>query len=471
MTIWIISMLASPLATIPMAAAWEAGDEAAIFGHTFTEEYWTNSSVEVKDTVQNNTAYFTASYVHVDEFSAFLVAFNKLIANDSKEFMLPYQLFGMHYYTPDDKEIFIGAVLAFFMVHIDNKTVPELNNGLPDVGNETAWYVLPISSLNPWNDVTPTVEPIAATKLGENHYRFGMRYYNMSARVVDANSPGGFFVSLLIPLVTVLISEIVVQYDIFIDPVSGEIHTETLYSFGQVTRARVFLDLFEVDPQDIINETMSVTAVHYLSVFTSNYGYSVTNSGTGNTLVPPTATTPMDDNITIRVGNDNERAFDIGLGRQYALINETTNPWTTVSDNETAVNALLGARASDFLLIAWQAPLSAFIFAHAAYGLSEDIRAEFDNPADLAQNYTTSFHSSQWWYAVSFPEWNGLRIQQDPVYVAYSRFTPASTEPTTTTTPTTTPTTTGEGDGAGGLIFLGIIAVAVVGIIICIKRR
>ncbi|MDF1541429.1 MAG: hypothetical protein P1Q69_21195, partial [Candidatus Thorarchaeota archaeon] len=152
--------------------------------------------------------------------------FNKLVANDSKEFMLPYQLFGMHYKTPLEQEVFIGAVLAFFMVHIDNKTVPELNNGLPDVGNETAWYILPISSLNPWNDVTPSVEPIATQKLADNHYRFGMRYINMSARIVDANSPGGFFVSLLFPWITVLISELVVEYDIYIDEDTGEVHAK-----------------------------------------------------------------------------------------------------------------------------------------------------------------------------------------------------------------------------------------------------
>ncbi|MDF1541430.1 MAG: hypothetical protein P1Q69_21200 [Candidatus Thorarchaeota archaeon] len=240
----------------------------------------------------------------------------------------------------------------------------------------------------------------------------------------------------------------------------------------------MFLDIFEVDPRTLINETMSVTAVHYLSVFTSNNKYNVTSTGSGNELVPPTATTPVDDNITIKVGDDNERAFDIGMGRQYSLINESTDPWTMISNDETAVNCLLGARASDFLLVLWQAPLSAFIFAHAAYGLSSDIRSQFASVGDLAQNYTKSFHSSRWWYAVSFPEWNGSRIQQDPVYTAYTGFTPASTTTSTTTTtttttdtPTPTPTPTDEGDGAGGVVLLGIIAVGVIVLIICIRRR
>ncbi|MDF1539459.1 MAG: hypothetical protein P1Q69_11215, partial [Candidatus Thorarchaeota archaeon] len=71
MTSWVILTLLSPIATIPMASAWEPGDEAALFGHTFEEEYWTNSSIEVKDTERNNTAYFTTSFVHVDNFQHF----------------------------------------------------------------------------------------------------------------------------------------------------------------------------------------------------------------------------------------------------------------------------------------------------------------------------------------------------------------------------------------------------------------
>ncbi len=459
MTIWVISMLMMPFASIPLVSSYTPGDEAEMFGHTFAEEYWTNDSITVEDE-NDNVATFTASYVGKDNFSAFLIAFNKLVANDSKEYILPYQLFGMHFLTPDDQEVFIGAIFAFLMVHNESYG----GNNLPDVGNEKAWYILPISSLNPWNDVTPAVEPIPATKIEENHYRFGMRYTNISARVVDATSPGGFFASLLLPLVTVLFSEIVIQYDITIDPSTGQVHAETLYTIGQVTRARLFLDIFEVDPREIINETMAITAVHYLSIFTSNY--KVTSAGTGNTIQAPTATTPINENISIKVGDDDERAFDIGLGRTYSLINESTNPWTTMSDNETALNALLGARAGDFLLVAWQAPLSAFLFAHAAYALSEQIRSTYANVGQLVQNAGTAFHNSQWWYGVSFSEWNGLRVQQDPVYVAYTNIE----EPPTTTT-TGTDLTPPDSDGAGGLALLAIIAVGILCLVVVMKRR
>jgi len=450
MTLWVIAMLLLSIALIPPASAWEPGDEEEVFGHTFEEEFWTNDSIHVETATGN--ASLTTSYVHVDEFSAFLIAFNRIFRNDSgeeKEFILPYQLFGMHFKTPENQEVFIGAIFAFLMVH--NETFG--NNDLPDVGNEPAWYIVPFSTENPWEDVTPDVEAIPAEKLGENHYRFGMHYTNLSARVVDANSPAGFWITLAVPLLTILFSELIIEYDIRIDD-SGEVHAETLYTIGQVTRARWWLQE-DTDPSSIIVDSMKISAVHYLSILTSNY--NVTRSSTGNTIASPTSTTPMDDNLTIRVGDDDERAFDIGLGRQYALINETTDPWTTVSPEETALNALLGARASDFILIAWQAPLSVWLFAHMAYGLSSEMRTRYTGVQAMVLNATAEFHGSKWWYAVSFPEWHGLRVQQDPVYVAYTSLG---------STPTPTDTL-----GAGGLLLLGGVVAVIVILVIIMRRR
>ena len=457
MTAWVITMLVMPIISIPLVAAYEPGDEAAIFGHTFTEEYWTNDSIDIQ--AENGNASLTASFVHVDTFQAFMIAFNTITTNDSKEIILPYQLFGMHYSTPEGQEVFIGAIFAFLMVHNESFG----GNNLPDVGNEDAWYVVPITTANPWLDVTPSVEAIPVTKLGTNHYRFGMRYTNITARIVSADSPGGFALSLLFPILTVLISELVIEYDITIHDTTGEVHAETLYTLGQVHRAR-WLGLFPAEPSTLINDTMQITAVHYLSVFTSNY--RVTSATTGNTITPPTSTTPLDDNITIQVGDDNERAFDIGMGRQYALLNESTDPWTTISESEDTVNALLGARAGDFLLVAWQAPLSAFVFAHMAYGLSDQIRSTYNSVESLVSNAGTAFHNSQWWYAVSFPEWNGLRVEQDPVYTAYT----SAFMPTSPTTPTT-PTGTTPDDGGGGIFLLVLLGIGVVAIVIIIRRR
>jgi hypothetical protein len=441
MTLWVLILLVLPFAAMPVSSAWTAGDEAAILGHTFTEEYWTNSSIRVEAADGTNSS-FTASYVHVGEFSSFLIAFNNANTTDGKKFILPYQLFGMYFKTPEDKEVFIGAIFAFLLVHVDNKTFAD--NKLPDIGHDNASYVVPLASDNTWPAYKPSVVPIPATKIGENHYRFGMHYYNLTCRVVDSTK--GFVGTYLLPLVTVLVSELTIQYDITIDE-TGQVHAETLYTLGQVKKLRILI--FDVPPADFIDESFEVSAVHYLSIFTSKY--NVTKATSGNTIALPTSTALLNEDISIKVGDDNERAFDIGLGRQYSLINESTNPWSTVSDDENALNCLLGARYSDLLLVAWQAPLSAFLLANMAYGLSTQIRSMYTSVGDLASHASTAFHNSNWWYAVTFPTWNGLRVQQDPVYTAYTNLAV-------------------ENNG-GGVVLLLLIAVGVLAVVYIIRRR
>ncbi|RLI55648.1 MAG: hypothetical protein DRO87_08770 [Candidatus Thorarchaeota archaeon] len=437
-TFWVLILLVLPFVLMPGASAWEAGDEAEVFGHTFAEEYWTNDSLYVSGTDGNGS--LTASFVHVGEFEAFLIAFNEFNMTDGTQMIAPYQLFGMHYITPGNQEVFIGAVFAFLLVH--NETFGS--NNLPDVGNEPSWYVVPLASDNTWPEYTPAVEPIPATKLAENHYRFGMHYYNLTCRIVDANNPLGFWISLATPILQVVISELTIQYDIRIED-TGEVHAESLYTIGQVEKAKLWG--VETDPQDIIGDSMEISAVHFLSVFASQY--SVVGTTDGNEIEPPTSTTLMNDNVSIQVGARNERAFDIGFGRQYSLVNETTD--TVVDDDLTAINTLLGVRLSDLILVLWQAPLSAWIFARMAYGLSSQLRNTYNTVGDMVTNVNTAFTNTHWWYAVTFPTWNGLRVQQDPVYVAYTNMAL-------------------EGGGSN-LLILGALLVGLLAVIIIVKRR
>ncbi len=440
LTLSVLMILVLPFATMPVSGAWTAGDEAVVFGHTFEEEYWTNSSIRV-EAEDGTNASLTASFVHVGEFSSFLIAFNNANRTDGTQAILPYQLFGMYFKTPENREVFIGAIFAFLLVH--NETYGS--NDLPDVGNEPAWYIVPLASDTTWPEYTPVVEPIPATKISDGHYRFGMRYYNLTCRVVDANNPLGFWISLALPILTVLISELAIQYDITIGE-AGEVSAETLYTIGQVNKMKFLGN--ETAPTELITDSLEISAVHYLSIFTSQYTVA---TETGTVLTPPTSTTPLDEDISIRVGNDDERAFDIGLGRNYALINETTG--ITVSDDETALNTLLGARLSDLILVAWQAPLSGWIFAHMAYGLSAQIRSVYTSVGDMASHAVagTAFHNSNWWYAVTFPEWNSLRIQQDPVYTAYTNLA--------------------AGSGGGGVVVLLLAVVGVLVVVYIIRKR
>lgn len=446
LTLWILFLLVMPFVMMPTASAWSMGDEVAIFGHTFAEEYWTNDSIYIEG--ENGNGSLTASYVNVGDFQAFLIAFNEFNHTDGTQMIAPYQLFGMHFITPEDQEVFIGAIFAFLLVTNDTY---QPDDNLPDVGNEPAWYVVPMANSTTWPEYTPAVEPIPATKLANNHYRFGMHYYNLTCRIVDANTAIGFWLTLAVPIMEVVISELTIQYDIVIDDVTGEVHAESLYTIGQVKEMN-YLG-FDQNPSDIIDETMEISAVHFLSVFASNS--TLVGSTTGTTIVSPTDTTPMDENVSIQVGAG-ERAFDIGFGREYDLINETTGE--TVSSGLTALNTLLGVRLSDLILVLWQAPLSAWLFAHMSYGLSTRMQSTFPTVSGMVANVTSTFTNTNWWYAVTFPTWNGLRVEQDPVYVAYT-----NRAMSTTTTGGDTP----ENGILGLILIVGVIAI----IVVLIRRR
>ena len=440
LTLWILVLIVIPFAWLPNVNAWTAGDEEAIFGYTFEDEYWTNSSIMVEG--ENGNGSLTASFVNVGDFEAFLIAFNEFNHTDGTQMIAPYQLFGMHFITPENQEVFIGAIFAFLLVH--NETYGS--NQLPDMGatKDDAWYVVPLANATTWPEYVPSVVPIPATKLADNHYRFGMHYYNLTCRIVDANTPLGFWLSLVAPILEVVISELTIQYDIIIDE-SGEVHAETLYTIGQVHKLKLWG--FDQVPSDIISETMEISAVHFMSIFASEY--SVVGTTSGNTIASPTDTTPMDENVTIQVGDSDERAFDIGFGRQYALVNETSD--TVVNSSLTALNTLLGVRLSDLILILWQAPLSGWLFAHMAYGLSTQLRNTYSTVGGMVSNVNTAFTNTNWWYAVTFPTWNGLRVEQDPVYVAYTNLAIV--------------------EGPEGGIFGLIVIVGIIGIVVVLIYR
>ena len=86
-----------------------------------------------------------------------------------------------------------------------------------------------------------------------------------------------------------------------------------------------------------------------------------------------------------------------------------------------------------------------------AYALSEQLHNTYANVQALVNNAGTAFDNTQWWYGVAFPTWNGLRIEQDPVYTAYTNLA--------------------ETDDGSGLGFLLIVGIAAVVIILAVRRR
>jgi hypothetical protein len=434
---------------------WQEGDEVALFGHSFEEEYWTNESVSATSPTGDDVT-FSASFVNYENVSAFLLSLN-MVENENGSGNVPFQLFGLRYFTPEGREVFIGAVLAFLMAFDDtyNGTGPG-QNGLPDPGNEPVYYIVPFGVAGTLNDsYPPEVDVQQVQKLGEGHYRFGIQYRNLYAFVSQNFVASAVFATGWIAK----FSELTITYEVTMDQESGEVRAETWYTIGEVTDLWLILLGIPIpaDPHGL-PENMGLSVVHFVTVFTSRYAGASGNT-TGETF-DTSINSPLEEDIVLKVGDDSERALKVGTRGTFDLVNESTD--YVIKEDQPAMNAIVGARLVDLVLVAWQLGFAAGAMSIFAYALSEYVQSTYDGPLDLAQRSLVptngdGFNAYPLWYAVSFPQWNGYRVVHDPVYTAYSSFEIPSDET--------------QEFNPGGLILLLLIVVMVVVVVAVVASR
>jgi hypothetical protein len=388
---------------------WNDGDEAKYTGgHTFDEEFWlADYTNETKEGYNLTSSIF---YMNSHNVEAFLIAV-KEIKNDTNIGTVPYQLFGMHYYSPEGHEVFIGAIFAFLLGYNDTNNPDQ---GVPDPGQEDLFYIIPFGAGDlVGNRYIPSVSHSVERK-SDTEYIFEISYYNLYA-IITQNP---FWGALLKTGWVARFTELTIRYKITIDEENGEVRAETFYNLGQVTELwAVILGLpIPVSP-DKIPANFGIAAVHYVATFTS---YSRIVGAATNTTIQTGITEPVNEDLTIET--EKERVFKIGFRGTYDIIDETNDPPETIKADEKAINILLKARVEDTWLVMNQLAFSADLMSVMAYGLSDNLQDEFDSPRDLKEKAILKFHTNTLWYAVAFPEWAGYRIEHDPVYTAYTSF-------------------------------------------------
>ncbi len=407
-----LALLATASLVLPSSSAlppseWRAGREKEITGHSFDEEFWTKDAI-TNTTEEGVEASFSLSYCNYKDVQAFLVALNSVKKNSTVG-TLPWQLFGLHYYTKKGTENFLAAVLAFLLAYNDTN-----GNGMPDHGNEPTYYVIPFGVSDALKNVSenfaPEVSVIPAEKLGEGHYRFGVTYKNLYAKIIDASNIVSFWLSAALPLYIARFSELSVTYDVTIDPDAGEARAETFYTLGQVDRLWLW---GQNVGREALPESFGIAAVHYVAIFATRYDFSGSASGTKVTAGVSRA---LEENLTLRIGRD-ERAMEIGYRGTFDLKDETTDAY--VERDKRAYNALVAARPGDHWLIQWQAGFSLDVLCLMAYGLSKSMQDKYSSPLDLYLKGRQDFWGAALWYAVAFPSWRGYRVEHDPTYTAF----------------------------------------------------
>ncbi len=387
---------------------WIPGIEQQFFGHTFAEDMWTNDSI-IFESENNDTIQFIASFLNYKEtgesFQAMLIALGVVENENGTQSTLPYQLFGLHFTTKDNKDVFAGSLLAFLFGFNDTD-----HNGVPSPG-ENRFFIIPYG-FNEGNTTAPlSIDAIPVTKLSEDHYQFGIRYQNLYGRLVSANEGGEFLLTLLLPLFEITFSELTVIYDIEIDRETGEITTETYYTIGQVTEF-LFLGTSVPNFHEALGD-IGIGVAHLGIVLTPRY-YVRSAGG-----LPVSGTDQSLANITTDLRGQ-QRAFALSTRGTYDVINETTDPDTTILTNLPAYSWVLSPEPIDLMLMLWQLPISASIFSIFAYAMSDYLQNLFTGPLDVLNHADTIFNTAAFWFGITFPESNGYRVEHDPVYTAFS---------------------------------------------------
>lgn len=387
-------------------AQWYPGAERVFFGHTFAEEYWTNSSIMVN--TPNWTVQFIASFVNYNtrngSFQASLVSLGMIENATGFQFTLPYQLFALHFTTPNNRDVFIGALLGF--LYAWNETTLD---GVPGPG-EARWFLIPYGYSEANASEPLSIEAIPATRLSEGHYQFGIRYRNLYARLVGTETLEAFLATLLLPIVEVTFSEFTVTYNIAVNSTSGEITTETYYVVGQINELRV-LGTPLPNPHAFLKQ-IGIGVAHFVVAFTSEYRTQTRSS------TPVHGTDLNLANITTNQGQ--RRAFAVGTRGDYNVYNESTDPFTLLNSSLPAYSWILTPQLTDLLLILWQLPISVDLFVVIAYAMSPYLQSRFSSPRALYFQANQTFTGAAFWYGVAFPACNGYRIVHDPIYTAYS---------------------------------------------------
>ena len=402
-------LLAAPMtASATPPATYIPGSEVALFGHTFAEHYWTNTTTH-EDPATNNSVEIIMHHINYDDaFQAALLALGDVyIYENNTHGTFPYQLFGMHYTTPTGKELFTGAVFAFMYAFNDTN-----GNNIRD-GGEDSWFVVPYGYDGGNKTATPSVEAIDVTNPSPGHYRFGMRYNDRYARIVSRENWLALWLTLGIPFVEFQISELEFIYDIKINETSGEVTAETFYNIGQIQEMHV-LGVGEVTNLTEVHqalENVTVGMAHFVTAWGSQY---YTDPGT---TMPAAAAEWIAGTIATDPAG-NERAFAVGVRGTYDVINETSG--AILRDDDPAIAWVMTPTLTDLLLVAWQLPLSADFLAVWAYAVSPMLQTLYTGPLDVYNHANSAFNKIAFWYAISFPKFGGYRIEHDPVYTAYS---------------------------------------------------
>jgi hypothetical protein len=380
--------------------------------------------------IQNQHAYIYANYVNVGGFQLFYAGLVNATHN-GMNITIPIQTIFEHYKTPGGKDAITASSFLSLVAFRENGTTDIFPNS-PDAGDTVyASFSLGVNLTaltgHPVPSYVATSNIIPLTSTDSNHWTWGLNYTNLNAiwwRIYP--DPLFPFYDSSTPRALAQYSQLTFNYALAIDPTAKTATLTESYTVGQMTD----LWLLTTNPVQHLNATGTYrldgtkipsgpTIYQYLT--SNGYKLSIVQSHTA--VVASTTTTDTENNgtsvnndnsvdvsntgVTTVAGGENVFKSDFSTKPTYQLYN-STNGVQTYNDNVRTVNRhAWGGNPVFFIQNIFMGFLPLFV-EHVDPSLFLAAKAGMAN-----------FQVASYLYIISYPNWGGYKIVNDPQFEAF----------------------------------------------------
>ncbi len=377
-------------------------------------------------------AYIYANYINVGGFQLFYAGLvNATDPNNANvNVTIPIQTVFEHFKTPDGKDAITASSFLSLVAFTENGTSDVVPNS-PDIGDSVyASFSLGVNLTQLTGHQIPTSyvatsNIIPLTSTDSNHWTWGLNYTNLNAiwwRIYP--NPLLPYYDPLGPRAVAQYSQLTFNYALALDPTTKTATLTESYTVGQMTD----LWLLTTNPIQHLNATGSYrldgtkipTGPTIYQFLTSNgYKLSIVQSQTAvvasnTTTDTETNGTSVDNNsvdvsstaVTTATAGENVFKSDFAAKPTYQLYN-SSGIQTYNTNVRTVVRHAWGGNPVFYIQSIFMGFLPMFV-AHVDPSLLLAIRAG-----------TVTLDAANYLYIISYPNWGGYKIVNDPQYEAF----------------------------------------------------
>jgi hypothetical protein len=415
-------------------------------------------------------AYLYQTYINVSGFQLYYSGLINITAGQGA-LTIPVQSFMEHYKTPAGKDVLMSS--SFIMLLAFNDTASSLHDDSPDKNDNlyaSFSLGLDLTSLygshpQPALSSKTTIIPLESSN-NDLTWEWGMRYTNLTAvwwRIyIDPLHP---LFRTAVPIAITTYEELTFMYKLTINPTDHKATVTASYVIGRMTNlwliqwfilpivthynstGHYWLNGKQISDETIYQFLESQHIKMSIVLFQNSLVLDGTTKSTfNNQNVTDAEYDVSNGKISTSAGSEKIFDADFGTKKQYKLYNYTDSTETTYNATTRTVPRAGFAKNPLFSMHVALLKYVPLIVKHIDPSLYEK-----------AKDHMLNMTYADYFYITSYPKYSGFKITHDPTYTAYIA---ATTSPT-----------------AGlpnlfGLIIVGaIVAVAVIGAVLVLRRR